>query len=126
MSDTKKDIIVESLLNRGDDLPYGYFHPGTEGKLTWNCGYDAEGKITSVFCYDDLSGKDKKCQFLDTMTEAKYIRDELVKDGWKKIIPPEVTFTFPGESEPRKMTRKEKRFLKKKIEGMKNKNPFQE
>lgn len=118
---------VESLLNRdGDQLPYAYFHPESEGKLTWFCGEDAEGKITSVFCYDYGTHKDKKCQYLPSIEEAKKVRDTLTggNPAWQKLKAPEVTFSFPGEKDPRPLTRKEKRYLKKKVSNMKKQNPL--
>ena len=120
-----KDVKIESILNREDDsLPYAYFNPENEGKLTWICNYDAEGKITSVFCYDFGTHKDRKIEYLPDMEKARYFREELIKNGWQKLVPPEVTFTFPGEKEPRKMNRKEKRFLQKQVKKMNKKNPF--
>jgi|SRR5690242_19228009 hypothetical protein len=120
-------IKVESILNKDDDtLPYAYFHPETDGKLTWMCGEDAEGKITSVFCYDYGTHKDKKCQYLPNIEAAREIRKTLVGDTtpWQKLKAPEVTFTFPGEQNPRTLTRKEKRYLKKKVSQMQKKNPL--
>ena len=121
-----KDIKVESVMNKEDDtLPYAYFNPETEGKLTWICGEDAERKITSVFCFDHGTHKDKQTSYVPDMEKVRYIREELIKNGWRKLDPPEVTLTFPGEKEPRTMTRKEKRFLQKKIKNMNKKNPFE-
>ena len=118
-------IKAESILNREDDsLPYAYFHPETDGKLTWICGPDSEGNITSVFCMDNGSTKDKKSEYIKNMDNAKFIRQELIKAGWKKLEAPEITFTFPGEKKSRKLNRKEKRFLKKKIKMMETTNPF--
>lgn len=113
------DIRAESLLNRDDDtLPYGYFNPETEGKLTWICGEDADGKITSVFCADRT---EKKCDYLDNIEVARSVRQELVNAGWQKLKPPEVTFTFPdGE---KKLSRKQKRFLQKKVNQLKRDVP---
>lgn len=121
----EKEIKAESLLNKDDDtLPYAYFNPETEGKLTWICGEDTEGLITSVFCMDLGTHKDKKCQYVENVDKAKYIREELVKSGWQKLKPPEVTFTFPGEKEKRQLTRKEKRYLQRKLKKMNRQNPF--
>ena len=89
------------------------------------CGEDAEGMITSVFCMDMGTHKDKKCEYLGTIERARYFRDELVKDGWKKLCPPKVTFTFPGEKEKRELTRNEKRKLQKQLKKMKKSNPFE-
>jgi len=120
-----QDFKLESIMNKEDDsLPYAYFNPETEGKLSWVCGYDAEGNITSVFCFDYGTHKDKKTSYISDIEKVRYVREELIKNGWKKLAPPEVTFTFPGEKEPRTMTRKEKRFLQKKMKKMNKNNPF--
>ncbi len=119
------EIKVESILNQeGDKLPFAYFNPDTEGKLTWICGEDAEGKITSAFCYDQGTHKEKKCDYLDSKDKAIEVRNELIEYGWKKLIPPEITFKYPGDKEPRKLNRKQKRALAKKIKHINNKNPF--
>jgi hypothetical protein len=121
----ENEVKFENMLNKEDDsLPYAYFNPETEGKLTWMCGPDSEGKLTSVFCFDHGTHKDKIPSYIPDIEKAKYMRNELIKAGWKKVIPPEITFTFPGEKEPRKMNRKEKRFLNKKVKNLNKKNPF--
>ena len=122
-----KSFKAESLLNRdGDILPFGLYHPDLKENLTWHCGEDKDGKITSVFVFtDEQKNKQKQCAYLENMKAALYHRDELVKDGWKKIIPPEVVFKFPGEKEERPLNRKEKRILKKKMEQMNKHNPFE-
>ena len=120
-------IKVESILNKEDDtLPYAYFQPESEGKMTWFCGEDAQGKITSVFCYDFGTHKDKKPQYLSDISAARQIRDTLVNMNppWQKLKAPEVTFTFPGEKTPRSLTRKEKRFLRKKVSNLQKQNPL--
>ena len=120
-----KEVKLESLMNKDDDsLPYAYFNPETEGKLTWVCGADGEGNITSVFCFDHGTHKDKVPNYVADIEKAKFIRQELINSGWKKLVPPEVTFTFPGEDKPRTMTRKEKRYLNKKMKNMNKQNPF--
>ena len=125
MDSKKTEIKAESLLNREDDsLPYAYFNPQTNGKLTWVCGNDAENRITSVFSFDHGTFKDKQCQYLENIDKAKYIRQELVSVGWQKLKPPEITFTFPGEKEDRKLNRKERRYLQHKLKRMNKNNPF--
>lgn len=119
------DFSAESILNREDDsLPYAYYNPETEGKLTWICGQDAQGTITSVFCMDLGPEKDKKCQYLENIEQARIIRRELIESGWKKLEPPKIEFRMPGEKNPRPLTRKEKRFLKKKVDKLNKQNPF--
>lgn len=94
-----KNLKVENILNRdGDILPYGYFNPATEGRLNWMCGRDSTNKITSVFCFEHADGhREKSCKYLDTEIEAKHMRDELIKDGWNKIVPPKIEFTMPDD-----------------------------
>lgn len=105
---------VESSLNReGDQLPFGYYNPETDGKLTWNCGYDQNNKIVSIFCADK---GEKRCSQLKDLNEAIFVRDELIKAGWNKLIPPKIQLTMPdanGKQKP--LNRKEKRYLERKI-----------
>lgn len=122
---TTESIKPGDYYNNADgSLPFGYYNPMTEGKLCWICGNDAEGKITSVFVYDHGTHKEKKAQYIKDMDEARYFRDELLKDGWRELDPPEITFTRPGEDKERKLNRKERRFLKRKLERANRKNPF--
>ena len=110
-----KTLSVESVLNRdGDLLPFGLFNPLTEGKVTWQCGADAEEKVTGVFKFEDpASGtRDRRCTYL-TYEEACATRDTLVAEGWRKIVPPEVRLRHPDTKRP--LTRKEKRRAAKKI-----------
>lgn len=117
----------ECTMNREDgSLPYGYYCPETEGKLTWICGEDAEGIITSVFCFDYGTHKDKKSSYLEDLDKAKYCRDELIKNGWRPLKPPEAKFKFPDEKDPRTLSRKEKRKLAQYIVKQNKKNPFSE
>lgn len=124
----QQQIKGESLFNRPDDsLPYAYFKPELEGKLTWICGEDDEEKITSVFSYreENDSKPEKQCNYLPDIETARKVREELIKDGWQKLKPPEVLFTFPGEKEPRPLNRSEKRKLERQIQKKVNKeNPF--
>lgn len=104
---------VTSLLNRdGDILPFGYFNPKSEGKIFWMCDYDQDRKITSIIQYDYEGQKGRKIEYLENMEKALYYRDEFVKDGWKKIVPPKVEFTM---EDGRPLNRQEKRFLAKKM-----------
>ena len=77
-----------------------------------------------MFCFDHGTHKDKFPNYITDIEKAQFIRQELINNGWKKLIPPEVTFTFPGEKEARIMNRKEKRYLKKKMKSMNKQNPF--
>lgn len=122
-----KVIRGETDLNKDDNkLPFAYYNPQLEGKLTWVCGEDMDDKITSVFCFDYGTHKDKKPSYLKDLEQAKYLRDELVKEGWKKIKNPEITFSMPGQKDGKPLNRKQKRFLQKKIKKMSKANPFKE
>jgi hypothetical protein len=109
-------ITIENLLNReGDILPFGLFKPELEGKLTWMCNYGTEGDIISVFSMileDKKNERDVK--ILKDMVEAKYMRDELIKDGWRPLVPPEIKFTV-SSNEPKPPNRKERREIEKKL-----------
>lgn len=107
----------EVFNNPNGQLPWGLYNPKTDGNLTWNCGTDAEGKIISVFCMTLPNGeKEKKCDILPDMDEAKRFRKELENDGWQKLNPPKFVFTMPDEAGvQRPINRKQKRFLERKI-----------
>ncbi len=115
---------AESILNReGDILPFGYYNPDTDGKLIWMCNEDAEGKITGVFSFDKGTNREKVCNYTKDLEEAKMIRDELVKNGWKKLEAPKISFSYSGSDKP--LNRKQKRYLKRKINQVdKRTNPF--
>lgn len=113
-------ISIENTLNKNEDeLPFGYFNPETEAKLTWVCNYGENGKqIISVFCFDHGGGKpaDKDVRILEDLEQAKYMRDELVKNGWKKLVPPKIEFTVTSEhGGQRSFGRKERRHLDREI-----------
>lgn len=115
----------QNPLNREDgSLPYGYYNPQTEGKLTWICGEDAEGRITSVFSMDLGSHKEKKCQYLESIEDAQVIRDELVKNDWQKLELPDITFKFEDGSD-RALTRKERRQLARNLKNMAKRSGFE-
>ncbi len=115
---------AESILNReGDILPFGYHNPETDGKLIWMCNEDAEGKITGVFSFDKGTNRENVCTYMKDLDEAKMIRDELVKNGWKKLEAPKISFSYSGSDKP--LNRKQKRYLKRKINQVdKRTNPF--
>lgn len=131
------EVEAESTLNRDDDsLPYGYYNPKSGGSVTWICGEDAEGRITSVFANQGPPA-DKRANYIDVKEDgsiskehgivcAKDVRRILVDDGWQKIISPKITFTYPnarGEQAP--LNRKQKRALKKRMDKMNQQNnPF--
>ena len=117
-------IKIDDLLNKGDELPFALYSPDSNGKVTWHCGYDAAGKITSVFRYEEGTQSDKQCTYLDDKERALFFRETLLQNGWKLVKPPKITFTYPGQKEGAPITRKQKRFLKKKLEQMNRRNPF--
>lgn len=61
-----------------------------DGILLWMCGFDSEGKITSIFS----CGNERHIYYLKDTTEVESIEIELINEGWVKLKRPEVTFTF--------------------------------
>lgn len=123
----EKDFVkIESILNRkGDQLPFGLFSPQSDGKLTWNCGLDAENKIVSVFCFNAEECKDKKVAFLEDMKQAVYMRDELLASGWQILEPPKIVIKYEDGTE-KDLSRQQKRYLSKTVTKMKKNNPFED
>jgi hypothetical protein len=126
------DIKIESSLNKDDNLPFGYYNPATGGKLVWICNYDQERKITSVFVFDNNGTKERKISYLADEKEAKYFRDELVKEGWRVLEQPKIEFHYPsrpGMPDTKKdhLSRKDIRRMKKNIKTQsKLRNPYQQ
>jgi hypothetical protein len=118
-------IEVESVFNQEDDaLPFAYYSPATEGKLTWICGEDADGRITSVFTFEGQEDG-RKADILESKEKALFIRQTLIDDGWKKLIPPKVTITLPNGQDFSTLNRREKRDLVRRLKRKNNKeNPF--
>jgi len=82
---------IESILNRANgDLPFGYYNPDLEGRLKWVCGFDEEDRITSVFSF----GLDRRITYLNTEEDAKFMKQELIKNGWKEIDPPKINISY--------------------------------
>ena len=121
MNDTEVDISKD--FNQGDNLPFAYFNPASEGKVTWNCNYDQNGKITSVFMYSGDGNPDRRINYLDSMEEAIQTRDTLIEHGWKETKLPTIKFKSPdGE---RDLNRKERRLLERALDRKNRKeNPF--
>jgi len=116
---------IKDLFNDGDNLPFGYYNPEFDptGVLKWICANDASGKITSVYeCKEKGQEIQKQVSYM-TMEEAIETRRVLVESGWKKIVPPKITFTYPGRGEV-DINRKEKRKIKRAIEKLTKNNPF--
>lgn len=110
---------VENLANRdGDLLPFALFSAESEGKCTWNCGYDPQGKVTSVFCFKEHGKTERVVKVFDDLPDkdayqqALFFRNELLNNGWRKLQPPKIEFTVPDQKGGnRPLTRKEKRKL---------------
>lgn len=127
-TDSDNEISVESVSNRKDDsLPYRFYNPASEGKVTWTCGEDQNGDIFSVFCCKDprndinekvVSQLNSDGASLETaLKKAKEIREELILNGWNKTRDPEISFTVPDQrtGAQRPMNRKERRHLARNI-----------
>lgn len=106
---------VEVTLNRPDgQLPFGLFYPPENGKLTWTCGYSQVNEIISVFCMDLGDHKEREDKFLKDEEQARFCRDELLKNGWKVLTPPKVEFTITDkDGVKRPLTRREHRYMNK-------------
>ena len=104
-----------SLNSKDDQLPFGLYNPDTMGKLTWICGPDAKGNITSVYCFDYGDRKERACAEVESHARAIEIRNELMAHGWKFLAPPKITFSMNGVNQDRPLTRKQKRYLARKI-----------
>lgn len=116
---------IDSILNPEDGkLPFCYYAPQTDGKVTWTCGYDANNKIVSVFKYDDGISPQKIPNYLKDMDEAISTKNTLISEGWLKSKPPEITVAYEdGTKKP--LNRTQKRKLAADLRTMDKKNPFQ-
>lgn len=124
--DKSQAIQIESILNKKDgSLPFGYYAPSEEGRVTWNCGYDKEGKIISIFCCDMGTHKDKRPAILPDLKAAIYAKEQLIANGWKPLEPPKITTTRDDGSE-KPLNRKEKRYLSKQLASQIKNDPFSE
>ena len=121
----KEFVKINSILNRKDgQLPFGYYFPDDDGKTTWNCGYDQENKIVSVFCHTEDGHRDKKINILKDIETAASIRDSLINAGWKELEAPKINIKYDdGSSKP--MNRKQKRKLQQTLHKMSKENPFE-
>lgn len=121
----KQDYIkINTILNRKDgNLPFAYFC-SDNSNITWNCGYDAQQKIISIFsCNDGINDNDRKIQELPNMQKALEFRDMLIDNGWQKVKPPEIVVKYnDGKEKP--LSRKQKRFLAQKVNKLSKNNPF--
>lgn len=87
---------VDAIINRpGNLLPFGLYNPETEGKLIWMCNNGMEGtEIVSVFSMKEEGKNDKDVKYLESMEQAIYMRDELLKNGWMPLVLPDIKFSF--------------------------------
>jgi len=111
--DFVKNFKIESILNReGEILPYAFFNPQTEGKVTWACGEDHNGKITSVFKYanPETNEDETNCEYV-TLEKAKEMRKVLIQEGWRQSKAPGVTLKHPDTGKP--LNRSQRRKLAK-------------
>lgn len=117
--ETATGFTVENTLNVGDDLPFGMYNPDTEGKLTWICGLGPKGDVVSVFAFDHGNRTEKQVKLLENVEQARFFRDELVKNGWKQLVPPKINFTTTKEDgTTSEMNRSQKRALAKKMKAI--------
>lgn len=128
-SSTKKEVDkfmsgfkpISTLNNPDGSLPYGLYNPDTEGKLVWHCGLDPQGNVTSVFQMTFPDGrKEKECEYI-TDDRAKFMRDELLANGWKPIDTPNVTFKYEDGKE---LNRRQRKYLERKLREINKSNPF--
>jgi hypothetical protein len=116
VSELKKiqgQIQVEQVLNRSTgELPFAYYCPQMEGKLIWICGLNENQQIESVFRCDNNGNDERIVKVLKDIEEANYMKNELIKDGWKVYVPPKIELTMP---DGKKMNREQKRRIAKHI-----------
>lgn len=112
-------MTIENTLNKSDELPFGFYNPDTDGKVTWVCNYGPKGDIISVFACDLGTRTDKRVAQLKDMKEALFCRDELIKNGWRPLIPPKINFTTTKEDGTKsEMNRSQRRALEKKMKAI--------
>lgn len=111
--ETSDGFTIENTLNVGSNLPFGLYNPDTEGKVTWVCNYGPKNDIISVFA----CGNEKDVKQLEDLKQAIFVRDELIKNGWKVLVPPKIGFTTTkSDGTKSEMNRKQKRFLGRKMD----------
>lgn len=121
MSETELDL--SKSFNQDNNLPFAYFNPESEGKVTWNCNYDQDGKITSVFMFTGEGTPDRRISYLNSIEEARQTRDTLIQHGWQETKMPTIKFKSPEGD--RDLNRKERRMLERALERKnKKENPF--
>lgn len=113
-------IGLQYILNRSDgSLPFGLFHPESEGNLTWICNTSQTGQIVGVFNMNLGDRNEKQERIYANIEEARMVKDGLEKEGWQILIPPKVEFTIKGKDGKNKpLGRKERRLIERKIKGI--------
>jgi hypothetical protein len=61
---------------------------------------------------------------LNSLKEAIFARDELIKAGWMKLKPPEITVSYDDGTE-KPLNRQQKRYLSKQLDKLSKNNPFE-
>lgn len=114
---------IENILNRdGNILPFGYYSMDNE-HVSWRCAYDQDNNITSVFSCD-YDKDNRQIKYLKNIDEAIAYRDELVKAGWQKIKPPQITAkSADGSDKP--LNRQQKRYMAQQMEKIAKNSPFE-
>ena len=84
----KLEVENKHLLREFDELPFFYVD-GEEGHIFWMCNYDKDGKITSVYqntrildCNATSENPKRLVAYLDDISDAINIRNDLVRMGW--------------------------------------------
>lgn len=106
-------MVVENVLNRTDNsLPFGLFHPPSEGKLIWICNYDNEARIRFVYrnTNADSTAEYGEGTYAD-LKQALWARDEHIKDGWQPLQLPELQLNVGGQP----LNRRQRRELQRKL-----------
>lgn len=97
MADLVERPVDDHSSDRGfDELPFTYADPN-QPHIYWICNYDQNEKITSVYVNQKKSkGNNRYAAYLDTMEQAKWQRNELIKMGWKEFKLPQLTVSEKG------------------------------
>jgi hypothetical protein len=112
--------------NDGDNFPFQLVCPQND-KITWTCGEDEDGKITSVYSFRGSvdENPDRRVKYLPDKNSAIYERKVLKEYGWVPSKNPTTTITYPG-MEPLtvgdvKLNRRQKRQMPKMLNQLTNK-----
>jgi len=97
MADFVERPVDDHSSDRGfDELPFTYADP-KQPHIYWICNYDQDEKITSVYVNQkEPKENNRYAGYLDTMEQAKWQRNELIKMGWKEFKLPQLTVSEKG------------------------------